>query len=194
MLRHDHSTARLAGRRWVGSAPLRSRAVVYAGPRAGGRHADAGGQSADGASVVSRLARRRPGGVEGGGSAGSQTAARSTAARSGRARVAPRSPASRLRQGSLDAAARGGRHRAVDGGALSSRSRLVHLAGPELVRAAPRSPGERAGRARDSAVGQHALAHGGNSRCQCATFSHRFSDTMRHLLRRPGPFSVSVLR
>jgi hypothetical protein len=24
--------------------------------------------------------------------------------------------------------------------------------------------------------------------------SHRFSDRMRHLLRRPGPFSVSVLR
>jgi hypothetical protein len=34
----------------------------------------------------------------------------------------------------------------------------------------------------------------GNSLCQCATFSHRFSDKMRHLLRRPGRFSVGVLR
>jgi hypothetical protein len=34
----------------------------------------------------------------------------------------------------------------------------------------------------------------GNSRCQCATFSHQVSDKMRHLLRRPGQFSVSVLR
>lgn len=35
---------------------------------------------------------------------------------------------------------------------------------------------------------------GGNSQLQCATFSHRFSDKMRHLLRRLGLFSVGVLR
>jgi type I protein arginine methyltransferase len=34
----------------------------------------------------------------------------------------------------------------------------------------------------------------GNSRCQCATCSRRFSDKMRHLLRRPGLFSGRVLR
>jgi hypothetical protein len=37
-------------------------------------------------------------------------------------------------------------------------------------------------------------APSGNSRGQCATFSHRFSDKMRHLLRGPGLFSVGVLR
>jgi len=34
----------------------------------------------------------------------------------------------------------------------------------------------------------------GNSHCQCATSSLRFSDKKRHLPRRPGQFSVSVLR
>jgi hypothetical protein len=34
----------------------------------------------------------------------------------------------------------------------------------------------------------------GNSRCQCAIFSLRFSDKMRHLLRMLGQFSMGVLR
>jgi peptidoglycan/LPS O-acetylase OafA/YrhL len=34
----------------------------------------------------------------------------------------------------------------------------------------------------------------GNSRCQCASSSLRFSDKMRHLLRMPGRFSFGVLR
>src|SRR5882672_7821909 len=61
MLRHDHSTAGAASQCCVGSPPARSGAVVQAGPVAGGGHAEARGQSADGASVVSPLA---PGRVE----------------------------------------------------------------------------------------------------------------------------------
>jgi hypothetical protein len=34
----------------------------------------------------------------------------------------------------------------------------------------------------------------GNSRLQCTISSHQFSDKMRHLLRMPGWFSISVLR
>jgi ATP-dependent DNA ligase len=44
------------------------------------------------------------------------------------------------------------------------------------------------------AILEEAIAGTGNSQLQCATFSHRFSDKMRHLLRRPGLFSVRVLR
>jgi hypothetical protein len=48
----------------------------------------------------------------------------------------------------------------------------------------------------DVSGSQVVMAHelGGNSQLQCATFSHRFSDKMRHLLRGPGAFSVRALR
>src|SRR5437667_2279568 len=51
MLRHDHSTSGSTAHGRVGSPPVRSGAVVHAGRIAGRGHAEAQGQSADGASL-----------------------------------------------------------------------------------------------------------------------------------------------
>src|SRR6267142_2309254 len=147
MLRHDHSTAGAASQCCVGSPPARSGAVVQAGPVAGGGHAEARGQSADGASVVSPLAPARPAGLESGGAAGSQTAAQYPAAGAGRAGTAPGAAAARLPHRSVDAAARGHGDRAPDRRALSCRPCLVHPARAALVVATPGPPGARARRA-----------------------------------------------
>ena len=48
--------------------------------------------------------------------------------------------------------------------------------------------------ARAVAVGARSYRHVGNSRCQCATSSLRFSDKMRHLLSLLGRFSVGGLK
>src|SRR5207249_8725000 len=70
MLRHDHSTSGSTAHGRVGSPPVRSGAVVHAGRIAGRGHAEAQGQSADGASLVSPVAPARPGGIESRGATG----------------------------------------------------------------------------------------------------------------------------
>src|SRR5437899_9041141 len=89
MLRHDHSPSGSTAHGRVGSPPVRSGAIVHAGHVAGSGHAEAQGQSADGASLVSPLAPEGPSGIESRRAAGPETAARCPAAGAGRARVAP---------------------------------------------------------------------------------------------------------
>src|SRR5713101_7133104 len=144
MLRHGHDTTGTPGCGGIGSAPVQGRAAVCAGHRPSGRHAGAGGQSADRASVVSPVAPRGPAGIESGGPGGDGPA--------------PGAAAARLRHRTLDAAARRDGHRPADRGALSSGPRLVPLAGAAVVAATARAARTRAGRSGDSAVGPAPLA------------------------------------
>src|SRR6266852_3004255 len=158
MLRHGQTTPGTPGCGRVGSAPLRGRAAVCAGHRASGRHAGAGGESADRARVVSPVAPRGPAGVESGGPAGSEAAARPAPAGPRGDGPAPGAAAARLRHRPLDAAARGDGHRPADRGPLSSGPRVVPLAGAAVVAATARAARTRAGRGGDSAVGPAPLA------------------------------------
>src|SRR5229473_826423 len=160
MLRHGQNTPGTPGCGRVGSAPLRGRAAVCAGHRASGRHAGAGSESADRASVVSPVAPRGPAGIESGGPAGPEAAARPTPAGPGGDGPAPGAAVARLRHRTVDAAARGDGHRPADRGPLSSGSRLVPLARAAVVAAAARAARARAGRSGDSAVGPAPLARG----------------------------------
>src|SRR2546427_2181055 len=128
MLRHGQETTETPGCGRVGSAPLRGRAAVCAGHQASGRHAGAGGESADRASVVSPVAPRGPAGIESGGPAGPEAAARPAPAGPRGDGPAPGAATARLRHRTLDAAARGNGHRPADRGPLSSRARLVPFA------------------------------------------------------------------
>src|SRR5260370_31981155 len=176
MLRHGQNTPGTPGCGRVGSAPLRGGAAVGAGHRASGRHAGAGGESADRASVVSPVAPRGPAGIESGGPAGPEAAARPTAAGPGGDGPAPGAAVARLRHRTLDAAARRDGHRPADRGPLSSGSRLVPLARAAVVAATARAAGARAGRGGDSAVGEPPLARGKKKRppqrCSAAFRAH----------------------
>src|SRR5712692_613602 len=158
MLRHGHDTTGTPGCGGIGSAPVRGRAAVCAGSRAGRGDAGAGGESADRASVVSPVAPRGPAGVESGGPAGPEATARPAPAGPGGDGPAPGAAAARLRHRTLDAAARRDGHRPADRGALSSGPRLVPLAGAAVVAATARAARTRAGRSGDSAVGPAPLA------------------------------------
>src|SRR5216683_4358831 len=158
MLRHGQNTPGTPGCGRVGSAPLRGRAAVCAGHRASGRHAGAGGESADRASVVSPVAPRGPAGLESGGPAGAEAAARPAPTGPGGDSPARGAAAARLRHRSLDAAARGNDHRPADRGPLSSGPRLVPVAGAAVVAATARTARPRAGRGGDSAGGPAPLA------------------------------------
>src|SRR6266851_3865922 len=160
MLRHEHSTAGATAHCRIGSTPVRSGAVVHAGPVAGGGHAAAEGQSADGTSLVSPLAPAGPGGIESRRAAGPEAAARRPAVGAGRARVAPGATGPRLQHRSLDAATRGDAHRMPDRRALSCRSCLVHPARAAVVVATACAPGARAGRTSHPPVDGGALAGG----------------------------------
>src|SRR6266496_6593442 len=158
MLRHGQETTGTPGCGRVGSAPLRGGAAVCAGHRAGGRHAGAGGESADRASVVSPVAPRGLAGIESGGPAGPEAAARPAPTGPGGDGAAAGAAAARLRHRSLDAAARRDGHRSADRGSLSSGPRLVPLARAAVVAATARTARTRAGRGGDSAVGPAPLA------------------------------------
>ena len=160
MLRHGQDTTGTPGCGRVGSAPLRGRPAVCPGCRASGRHARAGGESADRASVVSPVASRGSAGIESGGPAGPEAAARPASAGPGGDGPAPGAKTARLRHRSLDVAARGDGHRPADRGPLSSGPRLVPLARAAVVAATARAARARAGRGSDSAVGPAPLAHG----------------------------------
>src|SRR6266852_3590923 len=160
MLRHGQNTTGTPGCGRVGSAPLRGRAAVCAGCRASGRHAGAGGESADRARVVSPVAARGPAGIESGRPAGPEAAARPAPAGPGGDSAAPGPATARFRHRPLDAAARGSDHRPADRGPLSSGPRLVPLARAAVVAATTRAARPRAGRGRDSAVGPASLARG----------------------------------
>src|SRR6266849_6807435 len=151
MLRHGHDTTGTPGCGGIGSAPVRGRAAVCAGSRAGRGDAGTGGESADRASVVSPVAPRGP--------AGPEAAARPAPAGPRGDGPAPGAAAARLRHRTLDATARGDGHRPADRGPLSSGPRLVPLAGAAVVAATARAARARAGRGGDSAVGPAPLAH-----------------------------------
>jgi hypothetical protein len=160
MLRDGHDTTGTPRCRRVGSAPLRGRAPVCARCQADRGHARAGGESADRTRVVSPVAPRGPAGVESGRPAGPEAAARPAPAGPRGDGPAPGAAAARLRHGTLDTATRRDGHRPADRGPLSSRPRLVPLAGAAVVVATARPTRARAGRGGDSAVGPAPLARG----------------------------------
>src|SRR6266542_157391 len=160
MLRHGQNTPGTPGCGRVGSAPLRGRAAVCAGHRASSRHAGAGGESPDGARVVSPVAPWGPAGLESGGPTGPEAAARPAPAGSGGDGAARGPATARFRHRSLDAAAGRDGHRPADRGPLSSGSRLVPLARAAVVAATTCAARPRAGRGGDSAVGPASLARG----------------------------------
>src|SRR5438128_1385660 len=144
----------------VGSASVRGRAFVRARRIAGerGPHSwrDAGGRP----SLVSRLAGRRPHGLEGRRPCGAQATARGAAARAGRSRIAQRPRGSWVRHGAVDVAARGHAHRAAHARAVPPGPCLVHPAASGVVAAAPDAPRAGARRGRDRGVEATALAAG----------------------------------
>lgn len=158
MLRHGQNTTGTTGCGGIGSAPVRGRPTVCAGHGASGRHAGAGGESADRARVVSPVAPRGPAGIESSRPAGSEAAARPAAAGPGGDGAAPGAATARLRHRPLDAAACRDGHRPADRGPLSSGPRLVPLARAAMVAATARAARARAGRGGDSAVGPAPLA------------------------------------
>src|SRR5512146_2012673 len=160
MLRYDHSPAGATAQCRVGSTPVRSGAVVQAGPVPGGGYAATRRDAADRASVVSPVAPARPAGIEGGGTAGPKIAARRPAAGAGRAGPAGRAAAARLRHRSVDAAPCGDGDRALDRRALSCRACLVHPAGAALVAATTGAPSARARRTGHPAMDRRPVAHG----------------------------------
>src|SRR2546430_4687623 len=160
MLKHGQNMPGTPGCGCVGSAPLRGRAAVCAGHRASGRHAGAGSESADRASVVSPVAPRGPAGIESGGPAGPEAATRPAPAGPRGDGPAPGAAAARLRHRTVDAAPRGDGPRPADRGPLSSRARLVPFARAAVVAATAHATRARAGRGGDSAVGGPPLARG----------------------------------
>src|SRR6266436_6164804 len=144
----------------AGSAAVPGRAIVWTGRVAGHRGAGVGGQPDDHASVVSRVAEKGPGGVEGGRSSRPQAAPQPPAVGRGGGRTAERPCGPRLRHHPVDVAADRRGHRPTDGGALSPRACLAHPAGIELVAATARAPSAGARRGRHSPVATPALAAG----------------------------------
>jgi len=144
----------------VGSASVRGRAFVRARRIAGDRGPHPGRDAGGRPSLVSRLARRRPLGLEGRRPGGAQATARGAAAGAGRSRVAQGPRRSWVRHGTVDIAARGHRHRAAHACAVSPGPRLAHPAAPRVVAAAPDAPSAGARRGRDRGVEAAAVAAG----------------------------------
>jgi transposase len=144
----------------VGSASVRSRAVVRTRRIAGDRRSRAGRDARRRAPLVSCLAGRGPHGFEGRGACGAQAATRGVAAGAGRGGVAQGARSSWLRHRTLDVAAGGDGHRASHGRAIPPRTRLVHPAPVGLVAPTAHPPSARAGRGGDRPVDARTLATG----------------------------------
>src|SRR5213079_2883790 len=144
----------------VGSASVRSRAVVRARRIASGRRPRAWRDASRRPPLVSCLAGPRPHSFEGSRPCGAQASARGVAARAGRSGPAQGPRGSWLRDGAVDVAARGHADRAARTRAVPPRSRLVHPAAPWVVTPTSHAAGARARRGGDRAVEARALAAG----------------------------------
>src|SRR6266850_2197349 len=132
-LTHVHYTRESAGLRRVGSAAIRGGTVVSPWPVAERSRPRTGSQRHRCASMVSRVASPRSARAQRGRPGGPEAAPGPRRLGAGRRRLAPRRPRAWLRDGSLDLAPRGDRHRAPHRRTVSSGARLVLTPRAELV-------------------------------------------------------------
>ncbi len=154
MLKHAHTRTGF-GR--DGSAPAAGRAAVRAWRIARGGGEDVRRHPGQCPPLVPRVEGARTGGPQRSGPCGTQAAIGCGATRDPRAGAPHWPPRARVQHRPVDAAARGRRHQAPDGGATPSRPRLAGTARARVVAAAAHATSARTRREGDRGMEEAAL-------------------------------------